>query len=77
MKVDLIAKKRIGSTVPGGSLRVPRAQARALVAIGLADYAPAREVAKQMWPEQPAAVKRTYKRRDMTSYRTKVDDVET
>ena len=53
----VIAVKAIGRTPPGGTIRLPANQARALVAIGHAAYA----------PEVVPAAKRQYKRRDMVA----------
>lgn len=53
----VIAVKAIGRTAPGGQVRLPASQARALVALGHAAYA----------PEPMARKPRQYQRRDMVA----------
>lgn len=61
----VIAVKAIGRTAPGGQVRLPASQARALVALGHAAYA----------PEPMPRKTRQYQRRDMVAVPPVATDV--
>ncbi len=63
MKVEVIARKRFGVTAPGKRVRLPRAHAKILVQMGLAEYPPEPVARKTL--ELPK--KGTYARRDMVA----------
>lgn len=58
---NLIAKKRIGRTAPGGKLRVRAHEARTLIALGMAENAPTPKM------KTDVAAKGRYARRDMAA----------
>jgi len=66
----LIAVKRVGRNAPGAEFSLPAGQARAIVLLGLATYAPEVKVEKPKVVAKAADApvsKRAYQRRDMVA----------